>query len=284
MGDSISFDHPFQLLNDVDLSGLTATVNYSDTTADGSNYQNTLLDNRTFPVTFFIEKVINDPVWYEEQRSFSFRVLNPHFNPMRVDFETAGGKSYFINANLDSLPNYPKGFENDNRLWAKGIIFMTANDPYIYQTATARFEMGTWVGDLEFPLEITEGGIEIGHYEDALITDIKTTGHLTTGMNIQLLARDHVTNPSFTNAVTYEVFRLEIAMVRGDVIEISTYRGNKSIYLIRDNIKTDIFSSLSLASTFLQLQPGSNLIKYDADSGLDNLEAIITFNNSFLGV
>ena len=40
----------------------------------------------------------------------------------------------------------------------------------------------------------------------------------------------------------------------------------------------------TLNSTWLQLKPGMNLIKYDAESGLNNLECSVFYTPLYLGV
>jgi len=283
-GDSISFGRQFKLIDDFDTSNLQAQLNYHDTTGDGSLYYNTVLENRPITIPFFIEKFDPSPTWYEEQRAETFRVINPKFNPMRIDIETRGGKSYFIKANAESTPAYPKGFENDNRAWAKGFIYLDCGDPYFYESVATVVNMGNWIPNLEFPLEIPESGIEVGYYSNSLIHNAINSGAVDTGMLIRFIARNTVVKPSLTDVNTYENLVINTTMQAGDVIEVSTFANDKTVTLIRDNIRTNIFNTVTLDSEFLQLYPGDNLFRYDAQEGLDYLEVSISYNNKYVGV
>lgn len=283
-GDSIDFGHHFKLIDDFELSGLDADVNYTKSTSDGSNYQNTKLSNRDFNVEFFIERQMKDSWWIEEQRKLAYKVFNPKTNPFRIDIVTKGGEEYYLDANLESVPSFPKGFDNDNLLWLKGLLQFSANDPYFYEKAATKVDIAAWIGAFEFPLEIPEEGIEMGYRSESLIQNVLNSGQMTTGMIIRFTSTSSVSNPSLTNVNTYEVLKLNISMEGGDVIEVSTYTGKKTVTLIQNNVKYNIFNSVDLNSTFLQLEPGDNLFRYAADVGLDSLEVSMLFTNRFMGV
>lgn len=284
-GDSIKFGRHFKLIDDFDMSGLKASVNYSESTDDGSDYQNTVLENRDFEIPFFIHKTVRDSLWNEERRNEAYKVFNPKTNPHRIDITTYGGKKYYIMGNLESLPSFLKGFENDNRLWTKGLLQYSSNDPFFYSSEETQFNIGNWVGKFEFPLEIPDGiGIEMGVYSESLITNIFNGGQTSTGMTVKFKARDIVVNPSLTDVNTYEFMKLETTLQAGDILEVSTYKGNKYVELIRDNNRIDMFNAFSLDSDFLILSPGDNLFRYNADEGLDSLEVSITFRYRYLGV
>lgn len=284
-GDSITFGRHFRLNDDFELSGLEASVNYSDTTDDGSSYQNTVFDNKEFEIPFFIDRKNNNETWIEEQRARAYTVFNPKLNPFKIEFVTKGNKKYYINSNLESTPSFLRGFENDNRLWLKGLLQFSSNDPYFYQSDSVKVDIATWIGGLQFPLEIPEDGIEMGYRSPSLIANVKNGGQVATGMIMRFRAKANISNPSLINVNTYEKFKLKIDMLTGDYIEVSTYKGRKTITLIRENVSSDIFNTIEPTSVFLQLHPGDNLFRYDVDDGiLDYLEVSIMFNNKFLGV
>lgn len=283
-GDSISFGRHFRLIDGLDLSNLAADVSYSQSTRDGSNYQRTVLDTRDFDLSFFIFNDQREKWWVEERRREAFGVFNPKLNPMRIEFITKGNESYYLNANLEGAPSFPQGFENDNHMWNKGLLQFSCGDPYIYAASSTLIEVASWIGGFEFPLEIVEGGIEMGYRTPSLIKNVLNEGQSTTGMIIRFKALASLSNPSLINVNTYESFKLNVQMIGGDVIEVSTYVGKKTVTLIRNNISTNIFNSVDLTSTFLQLAPGDNLFRYDADNGSDNLVVSMEFTKSYVGV
>ncbi|WP_019243641.1 MULTISPECIES: phage tail family protein [Bacillus] len=284
-GDSITFGRHFRIPDDFDMSGLSASVNYSESTGDGSNYQNTKLENRDFDVPFFIYKAMTDSWWIEEKRNEAYKVFNPKANPMRIDFTTKSGEEYYLNANLEASPSFPTGFENNNNEWQKGLIQFSSNDPYFYKKNAQSIDLALWQSSFHFPLIIPQDkGITMGKRQQSLIVNVKNDGQESTGMIIRFRARGTLSNPSLVNVNTYEQMKINTTMLSGDVIEVSTYRGKKTIKLTRNGVITNAFNTLDLASKFLQLEIGDNLFRYNADEGLDNLEVSINFTSRLLGV
>lgn len=283
-GDAIEFGRHFRLLEGFDLSSLNANSNYYDSTIDGANYQNTSLDLRDFDISFYIKKNEREQWWVEERRKELFRVFNPKFNPFKIHFTTKGGKSFYINANLNGTPSLPDGSENNNNTWQKGLLQFTANDPFIYSDDTSKTDIAVWESALEFPLELKEEGIEFGIRQQSLIVNVFNDGQMETGMIIQFKALGTLTNPSLINVNTYEFIKLNVTMQSGDLIEVSTYDRNKKIELFRNGEKTNALKYLDLQSTFLKLNVGDNLFRYDADTNLNNLEISIKHHNTYVGV
>ncbi|HCG4535568.1 TPA: phage tail family protein [Salmonella enterica subsp. enterica serovar Typhi str. AG3] len=283
-GDSIEFGRHFRLIDGFDLSALSATVNTSPNTGNGARYKNTKLETRDLDSSFFINRDNNDNEWIEAQREELFKVLNPLKNPMRLDFTTKGGKELYLNAELLSAPSLPQGFENDNRAWQKGLLQFTCSDPYIYDAAEIKVDIALWVSNLEFPLEVVEEGIEVGYRSPSLIVNVLNEGSDSSGMTIRFTALSEVVNPKLLNVNTYDELKLNTIMQPGDVIEVSTYRGKRTVKLIRNNVESNAFNTVDLYSKWLQLEVGDNLFRYDADEGLDYLEVSIKYTPKRIGV
>ncbi|MCS5499799.1 phage tail family protein [Lysinibacillus sp. A4] len=284
-GDSLVFGRHFFIREDFAISGLGAKVNMAETTSDGAHYQSTTLETRDIEVPFYIQKTNQDPWWIEEKRQEVYRVCNPKFNPMRIDFSTNSGDQFYVNANLTTAPLFGQGRENDNRRWVTGLLQFISSDPFIYEAASRKVDIALWESNLEFPLEVVEEGIEIGYCNPSLIVNVLNEGSESTGMSIRFLALSEVVNPKLLNVNTYEAFNLNYTMLPGDVIEVSTYKGKRSIILIRNNEQSNIFNALDFnTSKFLQLEPGDNLLRYDASSGLDFLEVSVEFTPKRIGV
>lgn len=73
-------------------------------------------------------------------------------------------------------------------------------------------------------------------------------------------------------------------MVAGDVVEINTSYGSKRARLTRQGVVSNVYRYLDVDSTFMQLDVGDNVFRYNADTGLDNLECSIYFSPKILGV
>ena len=283
-GAAISFGQFFKISDDFNMSGLGATVNYSETTGDGSNYQNTRLDNRDFDIPFFIHRTITENWWIEDRRNEAYRVFNPKKNPFRIDITTKSDEKYYLNANLEAAPSFPIGFENKNNEWQKGILQFSSNDPFFYRNTEQRVNITSWQGAFSFPLEIPVTGIQMGIRSTALNVNVFNNGQEETGVNLVLKATGAVVNPSITNIRTFERFKLNMTMQAGDVIEISTYKGKKKVMLTRNNVTTSIFNLVDIQSSFLKLEVGDNVFTYAADSGSTALEISMSFTPRLLGV
>lgn len=283
-GESITFGTHFKLMDDFELSGKKASVNYSDSTLDGSHYQNTRLENQDYRIPFFIDRKNRPQFWIEEHRSEVLRILNPKSNPHRIDFTTKAGVEYYLNANLEESPTFGTGFDNDNPLWLKGFLSYSSGDPYFYENKVDVIDVALWIGNFTFPLEIVEDGIEMGYRTNSYIANVVNRGHVPNGMTIIFRANGLVRNPSLLDTRTYELFKLDIEMIAGDIIEVSTHKGNKKITLNRNNEITNIFGKRQMRSKFLQLEVGDNILRYDADFGVDRLDIQIKTTPRLMGV
>lgn len=284
-GEALVFGDHLKLYEDIELSGLKADVSMAETSGDGASSQKTRLDTRDFEVPFLLHRIVDDKVWFEDKRQDIFRVCNPKKNPMRLDFKTDAEQEYYMHAELTAVPVMPRGFENSNHVWQKVLLQFDAADPYIYAKDETLVELAMWVPAFEFPLEIPEGeGIEMGYRNPTLITNVINDGQEDSGMIIKFKANAGLTNPSLVNLDTYEQLTLKMAMLAGDEVEISTYRGNKYARLIRNNVTTSVFGKIDYLSTFLQLRTGDNVFRYNADTGIDNLEISMRFSKKFVGV
>jgi hypothetical protein len=164
------------------------------------------------------------------------------------------------------------------------LISLTANNPFWTDLMENKEEIALWKGDFEFDLEITDDGIEMEHRETSLIVNVLNKGDVECGMRVVFKALASLTNPSILNVNTGEYIKINKAMIAGEVISIVTYFGAKKVESLLNGISTNAFNYIDFQSTFLQLDTGDNLMRYDADTGLDNLEVNIYYMPQYLGV
>lgn len=161
-------------------------------------------------------------------------------------------------------------------------------NPYWTDVELNKKQIALWKGDFHFPLVIPANkGITMGHREPSLIVNVNNTGNVRSGMIIEFYARGTLKNPSLFNVNTREVIKINKSMSAGEKITINTNIGKKKIIQNLNGIEADILNYLDIVGggdTFLQLEVGDNLFRYDADENLDNLEVSIYYNNNYLGV
>lgn len=174
--------------------------------------------------------------------------------------------------------------------------------PFWREDTEGRFDVATWIGGFEFPIDRPPDDLpqgleipqdpndpttpiwEIGWREPALIVNVYNEGDVRASMRIEFRALGTLLNPSLLNVATGEFIKINIRMNPGDVITIRTGYGEKGVMLRRQGETIDAFRFLDPDSTFLQLDVGDNIFRYDADENMESLDIAIHHNNFFLGV
>lgn len=147
-------------------------------------------------------------------------------------------------------------------------------------------EVALWVGAFEFPLEIPEDtGIEMGYREPSSIVNVFNSSDTAAPLRLEFKALGTVKNPSIVNVETQDLLKIERTMSPGDIITINTQRGSEYVRLNRNGMESNFFNYLSLESNpHLSLDEGDNLLRYDAEEFIDNLEVTIYYTPQYVGV
>ena len=109
------------------------------------------------------------------------------------------------------------------------------------------------------------------------------------GITVTLEAEGPVINPAVYHAESGEFIKIgnevrSFSINAGDVVIITTETNNKAVYLVRDGVKQEINEYLDEDSDFIQLQHGTNTIRYTADAGEDYLNVTVSYRFRYLGV
>lgn len=212
-------------------------------------------------------------------RNTLLSVFNPKLNgKLIVDF---GNTQRQIDCKVEQAPYFPSESGRNHQDFSISLI---AANPYFQDIVTTKEEVAIWRGSFEFPLELKEEGIEMGYREPSLIVNVLNKGDVATGMKIQFKALATVENPSVFNVNTREYFKINRTMEAGEVITVTTRFQNKRVELNKNGVVSNAFNWIDFQSTFLQLDQGDNLFRYDADEGIDNLEVSIYHTPMYLGV
>lgn len=158
-------------------------------------------------------------------------------------------------------------------------------NPYFREVINKKVDIATWLGEFVFPLIIPqEEGIILGLRQPSVIINIFNEGDIETGVIIKIKALGSTSKPKIINAQTGEYMLINKDMVQGDEIEINTNKGEKKVTFISGGIETNILNLLDIGSTFLTLATGDNLLTYDAEENVDNLEISIYYNPYYMGI
>lgn len=257
------------------ISGLDNTIYTSKGMAqDGSTYNGSTLNDRNIVIqgTILENKNIN--------RARLIKVFNPKLEGKLIVFDDANNNYKYVDCIVEKAPVITS---NERR--PKFVISLLCPYPFFRDCTENKANIALWRPSFHFPLSFTVNKPAVmGYREPSLIANIYNSGHVKTGMTIEFLAKGTLSNPSLFNINTREFIKINKTMVAGERIIITTDDGNKKIIDIVNNVENNILHYIDLDSTFLQLECGDNLFRYDADSNLEKLNVTIKYKNNYLGV
>ena len=145
-------------------------------------------------------------------------------------------------------------------------------------------EFGSEIGMIEFPVDVPPEGQELTIRNMEIVKNIVNKGDTEAPITVEFKANAVVKNPSIFNIYTREFIKINRTMKNGERIVVTTEPGNKRVVSIIDGIEENIFEQLDQGSTFIHLNVGENVIRYNADDLLEQLEVYITYKNYYVGV
>ncbi|MBU9728266.1 phage tail domain-containing protein [Diplocloster modestus] len=238
-------------------------------TTDGSTYNGEGLEERNIVIT---ANIIRN---YRENREYLARVFKIHSEGTFIHEEN--GTKREIKYRVESIEVSEIG------VIRTAVISLICTDPYFTDGEEITVEMSQWYDEWEFELEIPESGIEFGHRETETIKQIDNESTRDVGLTITLEADDYVVNPTIYNQTTDETLKLLCTMEPYDIIIIKTIEGNITIELIRGGIVIDYNYTVDEDNDgYIQLQIGRNVVKYDADEGVEYLNVKLEYSNKYI--
>lgn len=271
-GQSIEFSiwSPFFLEDFNGLDGLRSNI-YTNKgmEQDGEIFISSNLDKRNI----VIQGRIKDNAMYNKPRMIS--VLNPKLSGKLTVVD--GEVTKYIKCYIEQAPTI------SNDTLPKFVLSLLCPNPFFYDKEV-NVEVALWKGDFQFPLVIPEDGFIFGHREPNLIVNVINESDLSCPLRIEFKALGTVINPSLFNVNTREFVRINKVIDAGEVITVTTDFGNKKVQSYINGVSRNAFNYIDLNSTFLQLDVGDNLFRYDAEQNIDNLEVSIYYKPQFLGV
>jgi hypothetical protein len=111
--------------------------------------------------------------------------------------------------------------------------------------------------------------------------NIRNGGQLPVPFTATFYAKNEVVNPKIIHANTGEILIVNKTMTAGErvVVEITHDRT-----YVTSSVDGNIRGALDLDSTLFRLGVGDNVLKPEADSGLNQLEVQINFATEIVGV
>lgn len=239
---------------------------------DGSSFVDIQLADRQIPLQGFINAKSQQEL-YERRRELT-RILNPKLGPGRLVY-TNDAQSYAISAIPEEGPVFGDRHVHANLF----VVNFIANDPYWRdenQTVKGlRFESGGMIFSLRLPTQFA-----FSAYRGTFVN----SGDVETPVEIHY--KGPATNPVVESETTGEYIKVNYELTAEDTLIINTAFGNKRVEVLNDDgTRTNVFHWIDLGSTFFQLQPGRNMLKYGSDYESEQAAAtvMIYWYNKYLG-
>ena len=247
----------------------------------GVTVTSTSLDTRSIAIEGWI--VAQD----ETQMTYLKSRLNAFINPQEeIDLFYS---NYVIRFKPDESVKYSIAFAENNDAFSKFQIVGTAANPMFSEAIENKSIFATTTPTFHFPLVISESleekGVVFGKRTASLIVNAYNAGAVAVGMRIVFRANGSVTNPSLINVNTFEEFKINKSLVAGEEIEINTNTGKKSVQgRIGNGDLVNYYMYKDIDSSWLKLEIGDNLFRYNAEEGINGLDVFVYFSNQFLEV
>ena len=259
----------------------------SEIISSQSAYQDGISINKTILKDRLLTLDCHMSIDNEQQRHVLKRKLYNAFSPkikgnMKIytDSDDLRGAS---NLRVVQAPLFEDDYEGLNDL-VSFQIQLTMPLPYFEEINVNRVDFGNDIGNFFFDLEIEEEGKELSIKNNSSILNIYNSGDSETPLKVIFKAKSNVKNPSIYNVYTKEFIKINKTMQAGEEITITTDIGNKRVESYLNGVTTNIFNLLDIQSSFMWLDIGDNIIRYDAEEMIEQLEVYTYYTNYYLGV
>lgn len=211
-------------------------------------------------------------------------VLNRLVNPQH-ELELTLFDQYVLRFKPDYSIKYATPYEENNEVLCQFLIQGTCADPMFSTKNGILTQIALVLPKFHFPLIIPkDNGIILGLRQPNLLATIVNDGDIDTGMVIEFSCNTTVVNPSLLHVETQEFIKINKTITPGETLTVSTVSGNKYVKGYHDGQTENYFKYWDWDSTWLQMYRGVNVLKYDADSGVEGLAVSVSFTPKLLEV
>lgn len=222
----------------------------------------TVCGSRQLPRPIAIEAVMRSD--YTELREKLYRVL-PEGEKINVCFYDESDRAKMIDAKVERIDIDPLGKQRNIR------IELFCENPYFRAVSPTFYSMAYWEGGLEFELEFSDKN-ELEYRVAEQIKTLSNPSNVETPLKVTFRANGDVVLPKLENLTTKETMLIDVSMSIGDELTINTAPGIREKILINGKVANNRWQ---YGSKWLRLPIGDSVFRYDAQSGVDNLDVEI---------
>lgn len=182
---------------------------------------------------------------------------------------------YYLNVHVTETPTI-----EPREKFARFQFSLNAPYPYWQKDNTVSQALSGVQAYFKFPWNMSKP-YRFGQWMATQFMNIRNDGQLPVPFTATFYAKNEVVNPQIIHANTGEILIVNKTMTAGErvVVEITHDRT-----YVTSSVDGNIRGALDLDSTLFRLGVGDNVLKPEADSGLDQLEVQINFATEIVGV
>jgi len=166
----------------------------------------------------------------------------------------------------------------------KAMISLVCPQPYFEEASEQQLELASITQALSFPLNLLSSGQPLGSLSLSTPMNAYNPGDKEIGFIVRFECVSAVTNPKLINMESGAYLELHTNMEAGQVIEINTQVGHKRIEMVLSSERVNLFSTLSLGSTFFQLKEKDNILLATSELGSTGLMTQLRYRPQYSGV
>lgn len=202
-------------------------------------------------------------------------------------------KTVMIKGYVES--NDPSIFTKDP---ANDISIVCVENPYFQSLPNDKVSIKLYSLEnvFEFPFSnesISMNMLEMGKINVDRYAEVRYPGSIPIGLTIRLRFTGPATTPRITSDRTGQTMMIDstkvtrvtgMGLTYGDVVEINTVRGQKSVTLERLGVKHNIISALDVSSQWIEIRRGLNPISVNAQANLQNIQVELLYDMLYSGL
>lgn len=162
-------------------------------------------------------------------------------------------------------------------------VSLYCENPMLLSTSSYGGNIAAFIPQFALPFKCTVEKKQIMGYQKISQSILITNdGDKAVGAEFVITAtRGDVSNPTIQNETTGQYIKVVRTLSMGDILRISTIPRQKEILINGSNAITDMdrMSDLSLS-----IMPGDNVLEYDAENGMTNMDVRLYYTPEYLGV
>ncbi len=182
---------------------------------------------------------------------------------------------YYLNVHVTATPTI-----EPRKKFAHFQFSIDAPYPYWQKDNSVSQALSGIQNHFKFPWNISRS-YRFGEWMATQFMNIRNDGQLPVPFTATFYAKNEVENPKITHASTGETLILNKSMVAGERVVVEITHDRTYVTSSEDG---NIRGALDLDSTLFRLGVGDNVLKPEADSGLNQLEVEINFATEIVGV